>query len=369
MATTAYGVNAPEAIKLWSKRLAREALKKTYIGKFIGTSDDSLIVEKKDTKKSEGDRIRCTLRMQLNERGILGDGTLEGNEESLTTYTDDLLIDQLRHAVRSAGKMTEQRIPFSIREEARTGLSDWWAGRMDRSWFNHMAGFTASGAITERGETYDGGDLAYTGQNATIAPDSTAHYRLDGTSGLVSAASDEDIDSADTMDLTILDDLKAEAETRSPVIRPIKLNGENHYCVFLDTLQARDLRKNTNTGQWQDIQKAAMQGGKITKNPIFTGSLGMYNNMILHSSTRIPQGVHSSTGAAISTVRRAFLAGAQSSMIAFGKGNSFNNMDWHEETFDYGNQLGVKAGCIFGIKKCVWNSADFSTLVLSTYAA
>ena len=100
MATTAYGVNAPEAVKLWSKRLAREALKKTYIGKFIGSGDDALIQEKKDTKKSEGDRIRTTLRMQLGGAGVVGDGTLEGNEESLTTYTDDLLIDQLRPAYR-----------------------------------------------------------------------------------------------------------------------------------------------------------------------------------------------------------------------------------------------------------------------------
>ncbi len=368
MATTAYGVNAPEAVKLWSKRLAREALKKSYIGKFIGSSDDSLIQEKKDTKKSEGDRIRTTLRMQLGGAGVVGDGTLEGNEESLTTYTDDVLIDQLRHAVRSAGKMTEQRIPFSIREEARTGLTDWWAGRMDRAFFNQVCGYTGP-AVTERGENYDGGDLRYTGQNATLAPESTAHYRLDATNGLTSAASDEDLVSADTMSLTILDDLKAEAETRSPVIRPIMLNGEKTHVVFLDTLQARDLRTNTNTGQWQDIQKAAIQGGQISKNPIFKGSIGMYNGMILHTTTRISQGVNSSTGAAISTVRRAVLCGAQSCSIAFGKGHSFNKMDWHEETFDYANQLGVSAGCVFGIKKNRWNGADFSTLVLSTYAA
>ena len=103
MALTEYGVNAPEAVKLWSRKLAREALKQTYINRFIGTSDDSLIQERTDTKKSEGDRIRITLRMQLDGDGIQGDGTLEGNEEALTTYTDDILINQLRHAVRSQG--------------------------------------------------------------------------------------------------------------------------------------------------------------------------------------------------------------------------------------------------------------------------
>jgi hypothetical protein len=31
MATTSYGVNDPLAVKLWSKRLMREALKETYV--------------------------------------------------------------------------------------------------------------------------------------------------------------------------------------------------------------------------------------------------------------------------------------------------------------------------------------------------
>ncbi|MFN7610259.1 MAG: DUF4043 family protein, partial [bacterium] len=98
MALTSYGVNAPEAVKLWSKTLAREALKATQIQHFIGESASSLVQEKTDFKKSAGDRLTMTLRMQLTGDGVLGDGTLEGNEERLTTYTDNLLIDQLRHA-------------------------------------------------------------------------------------------------------------------------------------------------------------------------------------------------------------------------------------------------------------------------------
>lgn len=32
------------------------------------------------------------------------------------------------------------------------------------------------------------------------------------------------------------------------------------------------------------------------------------------------------------------------------------------------NELGVSAGLIFGMKKAVFNSADFATVVLSSYA-
>jgi len=131
MATTSYGVNAPEAVKLWSRKLFHEALKATWAYKFMGKGSDSIIQIASDTSKGPGDRVRNTLRMLLTGNGIQGDGTLEGNEEALSTYTDDVLINQLRHAVRSGGKMSEQRIPFSVREEARMGLQDWWADRID----------------------------------------------------------------------------------------------------------------------------------------------------------------------------------------------------------------------------------------------
>ena len=107
MSATYYGVNAPEAVKLWSRRLAHELRKATYIDKFMGESSDSLIQIKTDTKKSPGDRITLQLRMLLTGDGVVGDSTLENNEESLTTYTDNLLINQLRHAARSQGKMSE----------------------------------------------------------------------------------------------------------------------------------------------------------------------------------------------------------------------------------------------------------------------
>lgn len=104
MATTNYGVNDAEAVKLWSKKMTREALKLTYVSRFMGSGSNSLLQIRDETNKSPGDRIRTILRMQLTGRGISGDNTLEGNEEALVTYTTDTLIDHLRHAVRSGGK-------------------------------------------------------------------------------------------------------------------------------------------------------------------------------------------------------------------------------------------------------------------------
>lgn len=351
MAVTNYGVNANEAVKLWSRRLAREALKATYIQKFIGEGDDSVIQMRNDTKKGPGDRVRVTLRMQLTGDGVQGDNTQEGNEEALSTYTDDFVINQLRHAVRSAGKMSEQRIPFSIREEAMSGLRDWWADRWDTWFFNQICGYTPQT------------DTRYTGNNACIAPSA-------GRKVFTTGSTDEAVqaDSTKVMTLAMIDKAVEAAKVATPLIRPININGGKHFVAFLHPYQVTDLRTTTSTGQWLDIQKAAMSGGKVGENPIFTGALGMYNGVILHEATRVTNGVHSTSGAAQTSVRRAVLCGAQAGVMGFGQGHSFKEYDWYEELFDYGNQLGVKAGCIGGLKKSVYNSVDFGTITMSSYA-
>jgi len=97
--------------------------------------------------------------------------------------------------------------------------------------------------------------------------------------------------------------------------------------------------------------------------------LGVYNGVILHSDSRVPQGVSGATGLPVTAVRRAIFCGAQSAAMAYGQDNGPQRFTWTEELFDYGNRLGVSVGMIWGLKKTVFNSADYATIVLSTYAA
>jgi len=356
MATTAYGVNHPLSNKLWAKKLFREALKECWMEKFIGEGSDSMIQKMDETNKNAGDRITVGLRMQLTGAGVEGDGTLEGNEEALSTYSDNLLINQLRHAVRSDGKMSEQRVPFSVREEAKMGLKDWWADRIDTALINQLTGNTGVS------------DTKYTGHNATVAPSAANIIYADGQTTEATVASHS---ASAIMSLKYIDYAVAKSKTATSVpIRPLKINGESKYVLFLHPFQVVDLRTSTTTGQWLDIQKAALQGGQISKNPIYTGALGEYNGCIIHESTRIPRTTNAAsfTSTNLEGVYRAVFCGAQAATLAFGQDSSENKMDWVEEKFDFGNQLGVAAGMIWGAKKTVFNSADFGTIVIPTYA-
>lgn len=350
MAATEYGVNSAEAVKLWSKKLYREGMARAWVSKFIGDSDSSLIQRKSDLKKSAGDRIRLTLRMQLSGDGVQGDNTLEGNEEALTTYTDDILVNQLRHAVRSKGKMSEQRIPWSVREEAMDGLADWMAARYDTWFFNQICGNVAQT------------DTRYTGNQAALA--ATTVQRPNAV------ANDQSLGTSDTFTLARIDAARTTAVTASPIFRPLKINGEDKYVCFLHPYQVRDMRTSTSTGQWLDIQKAAMAGSKASDSPIYTGALGEYNGVILHEANRVTLGVHSTASTAVANTRRAAFCGAQAACIAFaGDTAGLSDPAWVEELFDYKNQLGVSGGFISGLKKTRFNSADFSTIAISTYAA
>ncbi len=363
---TNYAVNHPLAVKLYAKELFHDIIGQSFVGKFLGKSDGSLLQIKTETQKSAGDSIKFGLRRRLTGDGIQGDSTLEGSEEALTTDNDSVLINQIRHAVRSNGKMSEQRVHFSVRDEAKDGLQDWWTERLEVSLANALTGNTAQS------------DTRYTGNNATTAP--TATYRiLCGGASVAGAAAAEGSLSATTTHAIRLSDLDravAVAKTNTTSggqtyerIRPLKVDGKDMYVCFLHPYQILQMRKDASTaGNFFDIQKAAMQGGKYSDNPIVSGGNFIYNNVIVHEWSYLPNIVTTPASGAVADFRRGVFCGAQAASFAVGQDSTPTKMSWNEELFDYGNKLGVEAGMIFGVKKNVFNTIDFATIVLSGWA-
>lgn len=313
----------------------------------MGDDSNSLCQIMDETSKGPGDRIRTILRMQLTGAGQTGDNTLEGNEEALITFTDNLLIDQLRHAVRSGGNMSDQRVPFEVREEARMGLQDWWAAKFDEWFFNQLSGNTA---VT---------DTSRTGLNAALTPTAAVY------AGSATAESNLSANASQTFSLEVIDRAVLKARTLTPVMRPLSGTqepGKAQFVVFVTPEMTYDLRTNSSNLQWADIQKYSLAGGGAADNPLFKGALGMYNGCVLHESFRLPR-ITTATGA--NQGGRAILCGAQAAVMAFGRGYSKNRMEWVEELFDYKNQLGVSAGVIAGLKKLQYNSADLSVVTIS----
>lgn len=359
MAYTEYASGHPLSPTIWERELYAEAIQQTYVWSFMGSGNNSLLVRKDDFSTKAGDKLIMGLRTQLTGRGTTGDDTLHGNEESLVTQNDTFVINQLRHAVISKGRMSEQRVMFNMRTEAKEGLTDWFATRFDTWFFNQIAGATYQT------------DTAYTGFNAVAPVDSNHILRPNAKSA------DESLTTGDELTLTQIDRLVARlrqgtfASTGVMPIRPIRIRGGNYYVLFVHPNQVASLRSQTSNAQWADLQRAQIQGGNDNVS-LFTGGdyVGTYNGVVIHQSEKVPMGVNSTTGAAVTNVRRAVLCGAQAAMFGIGGDtpDDTKKFKWIEERFDYENQLGVSGYTIAGMKASTFGGARFGTFVLPTYA-
>lgn len=357
MATHTIGVNDALAVKLWSQRMDVEALKETTAYEFMGAGAGNLCQIMTETQKGAGDSIKWGIRMLASGEGTTENETQEGNEEGLTRYHDLMVINELGHAhrVRAEGTIDRQRVPYNMREECYDSLKDWSADRVDTWFFNQLAGNTVSGLSTK-----------YLGFNAAVAPSSTRIFRANAkTTDQALAATTENFT------LSMIDKAVNRAKTTSPMLRPIKGLGKDiDYVCFIHPDQTLSMRADTATvGNWFDLQGKRLQGGEGNSSGLYTGAIGIYNRTLIVENTRVPKGVHSTAGTAVDNTRRAIFCGAQSLGLAFGKGGGKNKFKWVEEMFDYDRELGVRTSFIAGMKKTVYNSVDYGTIVLASYAA
>lgn len=365
MSRTIIGLNDAKAVKRYSAFLAVDTARVSYWNKkFMGVGEDSPTPVQilPQLENDAGEYISFDLSIQLKQEPVEGDDIQEGTEEDLGFYTDGVYIDQARGGVNTGGRMTRKRTIHKLRKIARKRQSEWWGRVFDELFFMYGSG--------ARGINPDFiFRTSFTGRanNAFAAPD-TDHILWGGN-----ATSTATVDATDIMDLALIDRAKTQAVMmgggveETPQIQPIMVDGEEHHVIVMNPYQEYDLRTATATGQWLDIQKAAA-GSEGRNNPIFKGSLGMYNNVILHSHKGVIRYSNYGAGANVAAARALFL-GRQAMVCAFGSPGTNLRFDWYEEARDNGNQAVITTSSIFGIKKCRFNSKDFGVIALDTAAA
>jgi N4-gp56 family major capsid protein len=132
MAKTIFTTSNALTKKAWEEKLYRDTLKEAYFSRFMGKNADSLCQVKNEFLKDKGDLITFGIRMRLAGSGVTSGQTLEGNEESLVTYSHTVSLEQYRHAVRDNGALDRQRAMFSIDEESMAALKGWGSEKIDQ---------------------------------------------------------------------------------------------------------------------------------------------------------------------------------------------------------------------------------------------
>lgn len=367
MALTNLAANQ-DAFTLWKKEATRVFREELFFKKFMGTSENSIVQEINELKKTDtGTKAMIGLIPDLAGNGVTGDNELDGREEQMDAYWLDINIDQLRNAVKSKGRKADRESVFKVRKEARDRLSRWRANLLDELMILTASGLSYS--LNTDGSTRAGTGDPLTGLDFAAdvtAPSSNRHFNYNAT----------DLVAGDTTTIAntflpkygMIVDLMAEAKTRG--IKPLKVNGQDHYVYLCHPKHFAQLKKDA------DFRDAIINAGERGKgNPVFSGATVTMDGLIIHTNNKVftthgaASGSRWGAGSAIHGTR-SLLMGCQA--LAFADINE--NMAWEEEVKDYGNRYGVAIAAFNGLLKPAYISRfdsnttqDFGVMAVNSY--
>lgn len=359
--------------QLWDKDLFADVQRNLFFmnKQMMGESANSVVQVKNDLRKQKGEKINFGLGARLSGDGVVGNAELAGNEEKINYYQDDVLIDQVRNAVRLDGELDEQKAAHDLRMDAKDKGAIWISEFIENQIFMKLAGVATTTLTRTSGVTYSGRATWSNTGTAVPTADEVAGYgkRYLAKSGTSLAG----LAAGDVLTTTLISRARVKAELSSPKIQPIKVGGQNYYVMFVHPWQAADLKTASSGNTWYSAQQEAAVRGE--ENPIFTGALGVWDGVILHSHEFVPTAATSAvwvTGATACGCRtfRSILCGAQACLVAnaSNKGAGAAPTYMREEEFDYGDKAGFAVGYIGGIQKPTFNSLDYGCIVVETGA-
>jgi N4-gp56 family major capsid protein len=325
MAVTRKADVANQIPQLWSKDLYAQAEDLTFWHRFEGGEGSSMpLIRKDDLEKAAGDTIKVDITLALTGAGATGDtALLEGNEEKVNFRQFSFSVDSLQHAVR-ASKLSTILINHDMRSVALNQLKKWLAGRLDNRVFATFTGETINGFVPSL--------------TAANLPTTMKWYAGSATS----VATVDNTDAAGRIKLNDISDIKSYAITNNK-IEPLRMSdGEEVYGLVLHPYAALALKKDT---QYQQAQRDARERG--AGNPLFTGALGMWDNVILYSSARVPT---AADGVGSISVARNIFFGAQAQVRGYAY-----YPDWTEEEFSYGQEWGIATFAVLGQRLVVFD--------------
>lgn len=319
----AHEFKIPEKLvpKLWTKKVWREGLKASYFDKFTSTNGSNVVHTNKDLKQAKGDEVNFGLAMNLKGNGVSGNNTLKGNEEEMQMYDFSVKTTLVRNAV-TRFEADDQKSPYANLPLIKGTLTQWLSDWKDNKLIS---------ALTANPTTGERMFASAAGTEVSL----TANDKL--TCALIAKA-------------------KRKAKMHEPMVKPLKIDGQDKYIMLVGTWAARDLKADP---VWQAAQQnAAIRG---SKNPIFTGALGEYDGVVLYEYERVQ---NTKTGASSANVVHNLLLGQQAACFAVAREARFI-----KDEDDYGNVQGNGIAFFGGIEKSVYNSKDYGVIQVMTGGA
>lgn len=325
----------------WSKEVMQDYVGQNPFYNFMGKDSNSLIQINEELTKQAGDAITVQLRSKLTGNGVTGATALKGNEEDLIFHTQKIEVDTLRHGVVLKGEMSEKRVAFSLRNQAREALVDWACERIKLDIIS---------ALTDTSVGRDRSRYLY----------GTSDVNWDDAHATALANVDTVNDKLSTKMISIAKRKATLAGERR--IRPFQMKKdgkyEEAYVLFAHPYAIRDLMEDVafrevNTNASVPLAESVFVHGQKVK--------GSWDGVLIVECEEMP--ILKSAGNGGSDVAHCVLAGAQAACVAWGKKTNYK-----EENDDYGHENGFAIDEIRGIEKLVFNGIDHGVVNIFTAA-
>jgi len=369
---------------LIEKKTHHEYLNKFYFKKLVGADGSGAPIIKKDNfKKDKGDTFRMHMLPQLTGSGKPGDLTLIQSEESVIPYYVDMYINQLRHAVRSDGRMSDQRGEIDFIQEARPLLTNWVAKQLEVNMIR--TAINGWPAFIQCSTTYGGLNV----NSAAPRParywyiaggNDPTHSATDATYVNNVAAGETALENVETdwLKPTDLEFLAYKARTLNiPPIQTLGMRGG--YVLLVHPNQTYQLRKNST---WFNAMQNA--GPRDEKGNLIFAGVGADGYVLSYAGIHVfesneilnsqPSALYTDDAqiddAADTNVYRAIMLGGNAIAWSEAKTPFFTTED-----IDYANQTGVAINTMFGMGRTDYKSDDSNAtiyarnlIVYSTYS-
>lgn len=317
-------VNIPANLvpKVWAKKVWHEGVKDSYFDKFTAMDGSNVVHQNKDLENVKGDSVVFGLMMNLTGSGVEGNRQkLSGQEDTLNIYDFTVQTQLVRNAV-SRYEADDQKTQYDMLKEIKGALKQWLSDWLDNKLINK---------------------LSYNPTNGEVLYASAA-----GTQSSITAN--------DKLTTTIISRAKRKAMMHAPKVQPIKVDGMDKYIMLVHPWAARDLKDDP---KWLAAQQNANVRG--SKNPIFTGSLGEYDGVILYEYERV---LSSNIGASSANVCQNLLLGKQAACFAVARPAKHI-----EQIDDYGNIAGNGIAFYSAVEKTKFNGLDYGIINVMTGGA
>lgn len=255
--------------------------------------------------------------------------------------------------------MTRQRTVHDLRSVGRAALAGWWTRLTDQLKLVHLAGARGSQYTTDwvvpLATDAEFNDIVV---NSVLPPTYDKHFYAGDATSMAT------LDDADILTLDDIDRLRASIDEMQSPLQPIVLpddpssQDEALYVLLVTARVWHYLQTRTGEKAWRTFMMNARE--RSSKNPLFSGEPGMWNNILVK---KMPRAIRFNPGdvvtvctdvaAATTTtstisatlggadtayynVDRCLLLGAQALAECWGRhSGSGQHMSWHEETSDH----------------------------------